>query len=86
MKKIVLPILFIIFYINSFSQTDPNSTRGPGNRKPSFNDGEISGYIFDRQSKTPLDAVSIKLIKSRDSSLYKGTETNSAGFFKLDNI
>ncbi|MEO8664357.1 MAG: outer membrane beta-barrel family protein [Ignavibacteria bacterium] len=86
MTRIFISILFTFLYINSFSQTDPEKPRGPGNRKPSFADGEVSGYVFDRQTKTPLEAVSIKLIKSRDSSLYNGTETNSSGYFKLDNI
>jgi len=80
--------IFIILFLISdiaFSQFDPQR-KGNRNSGPQFDDGEISGYIFDKQSKTPLEAVSIQLIKTRDSSLYKGTETDNNGFFKFSDV
>lgn len=85
LKKISFLILLTFTYLNLFSQTDPEN-RVKGNYKPGFNDGEISGYIFDRQSSAPLEYVAVQLIKTRDSSLYKGTETDSKGYFTLENI
>ncbi len=78
-------ILLSLLFSNSYSQFDPEK-RGKGNFKPSFNDGKISGYIYDSQSSSPLEGVSVQLIKSRDSSLYNGTQSDNKGFFKIENI
>ncbi len=85
LKNFSFLILLIFTNLNLYSQTDPvNKTKG--NFKPDFDDGKISGYIYDRQSKTPLEGVSVQLIKARVSSLYKGAETDAAGYFSLENI
>ena len=78
-------ILLTLISINSYSQFDPEK-KGKGNFRPSFNDGEVSGYIYESQSSIPLEGVSVQLIKSRDSTLYNGTQSDSKGFFKIDNI
>lgn len=77
----------MLFAIPVFTQTedDRRNKSGKGNN-PDFNDGEISGFVYDSQNKMPLEAVSVQLIKSRDSSINGGTETDSKGFFKLENI
>ncbi|HMS32736.1 MAG TPA: outer membrane beta-barrel family protein [Ignavibacteria bacterium] len=78
-------ILLTFISTEAIPQFDPEK-KGKGNFKTSFDDGEVSGYIFDRQSSTPIEGVSIQLIKSRDSSLYKGTQTDTKGFFKIQNV
>lgn len=86
MAKILSFLILLTFIsINSYSQLDPDK-RGKGNFKPSFDDGEVSGYIYDSQSSTPLEGVSVQIIKSRDSTLYNGTQSDNKGFFKIDNI
>lgn len=86
-KIFLLLSIFLITLITNFSlsQIDPNK-KSNRNFQPQFDDGQISGYLIDKQSKTPLDAVSIQLIKVRDSSLYKGTETDVTGFFKITDV
>jgi 5-hydroxyisourate hydrolase-like protein (transthyretin family) len=78
-------ILLTFISTNSYSQFDPEK-KGKGNFKPAFDDGEVTGYIYDRQSSTPLEGVSVQLIKSKDSSLYKGTQSDTKGFFKIENV
>ncbi|MBK8552757.1 MAG: TonB-dependent receptor [Ignavibacteria bacterium] len=85
LKKFSFLILLTFTYLNLFSQTNPEN-RVKGNFKPAFDDGKITGYIFDRQNSTPLEAVAVQLIKVRDSSLYKGAETDNKGYFTLENI
>lgn len=85
--KFFRTIVFIFIAIPVFSQTDSEQKNRSGKGfNPSFNDGEISGYVFDSQNKMPLEAVSVQLIKSRDSSIYGGTETDNKGFFSIENI
>lgn len=85
--KYIFFLIFVLFFSNAIAQFDQdNDNRSRKNFRPSFDDGEISGYVFDKQNKTPLEAVSIQLIKSRDSSLVAGTETDSKGYFKLTNV
>lgn len=86
MAKILSYLILLTFIsINSYSQFDPEK-KGKGSFRPSFNDGEVSGYIYESQSSIPLEGVSVQLIKSRDSTLYNGTQSDSKGFFKIDNI
>ncbi|HMQ69563.1 MAG TPA: TonB-dependent receptor [Ignavibacteria bacterium] len=84
-KKIFI-LLFCFLLINTSNSQNDKDRKDNRNFKPQFDDGEISGFIYDRQSKTPLEAVAIQLIKVRDSSLYKGTETDINGFFKIEGI
>lgn len=86
MTRIISFLIILSFIsIKSYSQFDPDK-RGKGNFRPSFDDGEISGYVYDRQTSAPLEGVSVQLIKSRDSSLYKGAGTNAKGYFKIEDI
>ena len=85
LRKISLILILTFFYLNSYSQNDPGN-KSRGNLKSKFSDGEISGYIYDKLSSTPLEFVAIQLIKVRDSSLYIGVETDSRGYFKLEDI
>lgn len=88
-------LLFIVLLLisgNLSAQIDPSNTDPEKlkemmkNFKPMFNDGVISGYVFDNSTKTPLDGVVIQLISARDSSLYKGAATDETGFFKIENV
>lgn len=83
-KYLLLLVLFLFTNISS-SQQEPGKNNNR-NIKPQFDDGEVSGYIFDNQSNTPLEAVAIQLIRVRDSSLFKGTESDINGFFKIDGV
>ncbi|MBV6477846.1 MAG: hypothetical protein HGGPFJEG_00590 [Ignavibacteria bacterium] len=85
--KIYFTLAIILIAFQVYSQTEKERKgRTESDFKSSFNDGEISGYVFDNQNKTPLEAVSVQLIKSRDSSIHGGTETDAAGFFKISGI
>lgn len=71
--RITLVILFLaLFTSNLYSQN-------------SFNDGIIEGYVYDNISKTPLEGVSVQLIKP-DSSISGGAGTDASGYFIIENI
>lgn len=86
MTKFILAIILTLLTINIQAQTDENSGNRTGNLKPSFDDGIVTGLIFDKLSRTPLEAVAVKLVKARDSSLYKGVETDASGRFTINAV
>jgi outer membrane receptor protein involved in Fe transport len=48
--------------------------------------GVISGIVFERTTRTPLEAASITLYKQTDSSLVTGGQTDASGKFTLTNV
>ena len=76
MKKFIVFVLMIVNSPVLFSQ----------NNKPVFNDGSVSGYIFDKQSKTPLEGTSVQLLAMLDSTIAGGSAVDAEGYFKIENI
>ncbi len=48
--------------------------------------GVISGIVYERSTRTPLEAAAITLYKQNDSSLVTGTQTDASGKFILNNV
>ncbi len=72
-------LLFIIFI--SFEKADAQDDQNK--RKFSDIKGIISGKIFDKDLKAPIESVTIQLFRMKDSSLVTGTSTNAKGEFTL---
>lgn len=72
MKSTLLILFLTLCFSNLYSQN-------------SFNDGVIKGYVYDNNSKTPLEGVSVQLIKP-DSSISGGAGTDATGYFIIENI
>ncbi len=48
--------------------------------------GRISGSIFDKNTKSPVEAASVTLFSSKDSTVTAGTETDQNGKFSLSDV
>lgn len=73
MKSTLLTLFLFLSFSNLYSQNNK------------FNDGVITGYVYDNISKTPLEGVSVQLIKP-DSSISGGAGTDASGYFIIENI
>src|SRR5437763_875216 len=70
MKKVYLLILSCFLYFISFSQKN----------------GSVKGAAFDTLSKQPVLAVTITLLKKKDSSLVAFTMTDNTGQFEFTGL
>lgn len=73
MKNFFL-LLFLSITFNSFAQPK------------SGGDGIISGRILDKQSDQPIEYVSVRLFRSKDSTLVTGVFTDANGKFNLEGV
>lgn len=48
--------------------------------------GTISGSVIDKNSASPIEAVSVSIINSKDSSIAGGAETDPQGKFTISNL
>ncbi|MEO8666732.1 MAG: TonB-dependent receptor [Ignavibacteria bacterium] len=48
--------------------------------------GKISGSVVDKSTNTPIEAVSVALLKGSDSTVVTGTETDAQGKFALSQL
>ncbi|MCI0448355.1 MAG: TonB-dependent receptor [Chlorobi bacterium] len=48
--------------------------------------GSVSGSVIDKTNNSPLEAADVTIQRQRDSSLVKGTSTNSDGRFTITEI
>lgn len=85
MKKIYLSVGFWLFYIflnfNLLCQE----------QKPLLNVqsdpiGVIRGKVIDDQTKTPMEYVSVRIVRFRDSSIISGSLSDKNGYFEIKNI
>ena len=79
MKRLILSILFslpIVFFNQVFSQ----KSQYLGDR---FS-GTVSGIIIDGETNTPMEYVSVALLKKKDSTIVNGVLTNNKGSFKIE--
>jgi outer membrane receptor protein involved in Fe transport len=49
-------------------------------------EGSISGTVTDKKSSQPIENADVKLLRTSDSSLIKGTTTDNLGYFKIENV
>ncbi len=75
-----LLIFFAFFTVNIFSQ----ETRQRQIQSDPI--GIVRGKVVDDQSQKPMEYVSIRLFRSRDSSIVSGSLTNSQGYFEIKNV
>ncbi|MGB9770890.1 MAG: TonB-dependent receptor domain-containing protein [Candidatus Kapaibacteriota bacterium] len=86
MKKVkfsivtLLILLYTILTISLFAQ-EPKKTQIQSERI-----GTIRGKIVDDQSLKPMEYVSVRIFRSRDSSLISGGLTNAEGYFEIKNL
>ncbi|MBK8981498.1 MAG: TonB-dependent receptor [Ignavibacteria bacterium] len=85
--KYILIFLSIFIYLTGFTQTDPGKFNSISSKSGKmFNDGSITGFVYDRQSKTPLEGVTIQIFNKTDSVLAGGASTDAEGFFEISDI
>lgn len=74
MKKIeVIVVLCLFFIISSFANTPDNK------------DGQITGRVFDSESKQPIEYATVSL-SDINGKLITGTVTNNKGLFSIEKI
>lgn len=70
----VLILIILSFFNFSYSQES--------NQK----EASVSGYVFEYGSGIALEGVTLKLLSVNDSSLAGGAQTDSEGFFRIDEV
>lgn len=78
MKTVFSVWLFSMYFIIAFSSAG-FSQNNSGN-------ASIKGIVLDKATNSPLESAVVKIIKSEDSSLYKGAATDKDGKFFFENI
>ncbi|MBI9052254.1 MAG: TonB-dependent receptor [Bacteroidales bacterium] len=73
MRKIII-FLLLCSTITSFA-SNYNSEKG-----------SIKGFVFDLDTKHPLEYATISILKLENDSIINGTITNASGYFKLKGI
>ncbi|MCX7880491.1 MAG: TonB-dependent receptor [Ignavibacteria bacterium] len=86
MKKTIITFFYITFYFLIFLLPTHSQDQRQGMFQQSEPKGVIRGKILDLQTKKPMEYVSVRLFRSRDSSLVAGTLTNENGNFELTNV
>ncbi|HRB00030.1 MAG TPA: TonB-dependent receptor [Ignavibacteria bacterium] len=85
--RILIFIFLILSFTSAYSQTEPDNNQRKGNNlKPEFDDGSVSGYVFDKLSNTPMESATVQLFRKRDSTLAGGAETDAKGFFIINDV
>lgn len=79
--KLFTIILCFLFAINIL-----NAQHNDRNGDMQTADGIISGYIYEKDSKQPIEFANVVIYSIRDSSLVTGGITDKNGFFSIDRI
>lgn len=77
MKKNILVLILLLLFltgINSICFAQGNTS------------GTIKGIVLDKITNTPLEAASVRVIKSEDSTLLKGALTDKEGKFSITEV
>jgi outer membrane cobalamin receptor len=77
MKKNTLLFFFSLFFLIAYS----NSCFSQNNTS-----GTIKGIVLDKTTNVPLESASVRVIKSEDSTLFKGVSTDKEGKFIVTEI
>lgn len=88
MKTYLLALIFfIIAPISLFSQDNPMDKITPEMREKFKNfKGTITGFVYDKDSRTPIQSATVQLFKQKDSSLAAGSETDANGKFTIADV
>ena len=80
--------IFIVFFIAvfGFSTYAQNHTEGGKPDGQNIADGVISGHVFEKESKTPIEFANIVIYSKRDSSIVTGGITDKNGYFKINKV
>lgn len=73
---LLLSILPIFFYGQTRDKQNSNNNA----------EGEITGYIFEKDSKKPIEFANIVIYNSNDDSIISGGITDRNGYFKIDKL
>jgi outer membrane receptor protein involved in Fe transport len=49
-------------------------------------EGQITGFVFEKTSKDPIEFANVVVYNSRDSSIVSGGITDKKGYFKVDKL
>ncbi|MBN2776631.1 MAG: TonB-dependent receptor [Bacteroidales bacterium] len=80
-----ISILLFILFCGIFANAQNHSGSGkPGSQN--IADGVISGYVFEKESKAPIEFANIVIYSKRDSSIVTGGITDKNGYFKIDKV
>jgi len=74
LKRIIFSILVTSISILAWADdTNPESAAG----------GSIKGFVYDHNSKQPLEYATITIIRKKDNQVVTGTISDQTGFFKI---
>lgn len=81
LKNIFVVLFIVVIQISMFSQ-DRRQGQGGGSQV----NGVVTGTVFDRKTKKPLEYCNVVIYRSKDSSLVSGGVTDGNGVFKIDAV
>ena len=81
MKCFIL-MLFVILSMTIYGQGHPGG--GKGADMPA--EGKVFGYVFEKETKAPIEFANIVIYSKKDSSIVSGSITNKDGFFSIDKL
>lgn len=76
LKNLFLVLISVIL-ISSLSAQDNDV-------KKSSKKGKVTGYVFDKESGNPMEAVTVRVLFDVDTTLAGGTQTDNSGMFSAE--
>lgn len=75
-KTILFTLLFVLSTMIFADETNPVDARK----------GTLKGFVFDIQTKQPLEYATVTMIRKRDNQVVNGTITDQNGFYKIKDV
>lgn len=83
--KYLFVSLFLLCGLMSFGQHPGGGKSGGGGKdKPAI--GVVTGFVFEKESKKPIEFANIVIYSKKDSSIVSGGITDSKGYFSIDEV
>ena len=79
MKYYLLLFLILITFNSICQDRQRNTNQGSG-------DGEIYGYVYENETRQPVEFANIVIYNIKDSSIVSGGITDKKGYFKVENL
>ncbi len=84
MKYLIVSV-FVLCGLMSFGQHQGGGKPGGGGKdKPAI--GVVSGSVYEKDSKKPIEFANVVIYSQRDSSIVSGGITDSKGYFSIDKV
>lgn len=75
------PFLFLFFLLIFFI-----ATASPGLRAQTQEKGNLAGYVFDKDGKTPIEGAVVVVKNVSTGAVYQAGPTNKQGIFKIEGL